>query len=54
MTEIPVKLLRIDGDQVVEIPPEFELQSEYVILRRCGDRLIIEPALPPHDSGETA
>jgi virulence-associated protein VagC len=46
--------LRIDGDQVVEIPPEFEFPSEYAILRQCGDRLIIEPAPPPDDSGAKA
>ena len=46
MTELLVKLLRMDGDQVVEIPPAFELPSDYVIVRRCGDKLVIEPAQP--------
>jgi antitoxin VapB len=38
------KLLKIDGHQIVNIPPGFELLGEDVIIRKTGDRLIIEPA----------
>jgi antitoxin VapB len=42
-TEIRIKLLRSDGEQVIEIPPEFELPGEDVIVRREGDALIVTP-----------
>ncbi len=38
-----VKLLRDGLDQVIEIPEEFELPGEDVVIRKDGDRLIIEP-----------
>ena len=38
-----VKLYRIDGEQAVDIPPEFELPCEEVVIRKQGERLIIEP-----------
>ena len=38
-----VKLYRIDGEQAVDIPPEFELPGDEVVMRKEGDRLIIEP-----------
>jgi antitoxin VapB len=41
-----IKLFRIGPDQVVEIPPEFELPGEEAIIRKQGDRLIIEPDRP--------
>jgi antitoxin VapB len=42
-TEYHVKLFRIDGEQAVDIPREFELPGEDAIMRKEGDRLIIEP-----------
>ena len=42
-TEIRVKLPRIDGEQVTEIPPKFELPGGDVTVFREGDVLIIAP-----------
>jgi len=39
-----VKLLKDTHNQVVRIPHGFELPSEAVVMRKDGDRLIIEPA----------
>ena len=39
-----VKLFRNGDNQVVWIPREFELPGENVVIRKDGDRLIIEPA----------
>lgn len=41
-----VKLFRNGRNQAVRIPREFEFSSEEAILRKEGDRLIIEPAPP--------
>ncbi len=41
-----VKLFRNGRNQAVRIPREFELAGEEAILRKEGDRLIIEPAPP--------
>ncbi len=38
-----VKLFRNGRNQAVRIPREFELPGEDAILRKEGDRLIIEP-----------
>ncbi|GAA0543380.1 antitoxin VapB [Rhizomicrobium palustre] len=38
----PVKLTRVGDDQIVEIPAEFALPGEEAILRKEGDKLIIE------------
>ncbi|MDF2116434.1 AbrB/MazE/SpoVT family DNA-binding domain-containing protein [Roseiarcaceae bacterium H3SJ34-1] len=38
-----VKLFRIGRKQAVHIPAEFELPGNEVIMRRDGDRLVIEP-----------
>ncbi len=38
-----VKLLRDDDGQFVEIPSEFEFPGEDAIMRREGNKLIIEP-----------
>ncbi|EWY41583.1 twitching motility protein PilT [Skermanella stibiiresistens SB22] len=38
-----VRLFRYGGNQAVRIPVEFELPGDEVILRREGDRLVIEP-----------
>ena len=45
-TQRRVKLFRNGRNQAVRIPREFELSSEEAILRKEGDRLIIEPAPP--------
>ncbi len=41
-----VKLFRNGRNQAVRIPREFELLGEEAILRKEGERLIIEPAPP--------
>ena len=41
-----VKLFRNGRNQVVRIPRECELSGEEAILRKEGERLIIEPAPP--------
>ncbi len=46
MHERHVKLFRNGRNQAVRIPREFELPGEDAIMRREGDRLIIEPARP--------
>jgi antitoxin VapB len=42
-----VKLFRNGRNQSVRIPREFELQGTDAIMRKEGDRLILEPA-PKH------
>jgi antitoxin VapB len=41
-----VKLFKNGRNQAVRIPREFELPGEDAIIRKDGDRLIIEPAPP--------
>jgi antitoxin VapB len=41
-----VKLFKNGRNQAVRIPREFELPGENAIMRKDGDRLIIEPAPP--------
>ena len=41
-----VKLFRNGRNQAVRIPREFEFRGEDAIMRKEGDRLIIEPAPP--------
>ena len=41
-----VRLFRNGRNQAVRIPREFELPGEDAILRKEGDRLVIEPAPP--------
>ncbi len=41
-----VKLFKNGRNQAVRIPREFELPVEDAIMRKEGDRLIIEPAPP--------
>ncbi len=41
-----VKIFRNGRNQAVRIPREFELAGDEAIMRREGDRLIIEPAPP--------
>ncbi|MDE2266355.1 MAG: AbrB/MazE/SpoVT family DNA-binding domain-containing protein [Alphaproteobacteria bacterium] len=57
----PVRLFRNGRNQAVRIPREFELPGENAIMRKEGDKLIIEPVgkkqtlaawlatLEPHD-----
>lgn len=41
-----VKILRNGRNQAVRIPREFEFVGEEAIMRKEGERLIIEPAPP--------
>jgi antitoxin VapB len=41
-----VRLFRNGRNQVVRIPREYELPGDEAVLRREGDRLILEPAPP--------
>ena len=41
-----VRLFRNGRNQAVRIPREFELPGNDAIMRKEGERLIIEPALP--------
>ena len=41
-----MKLFRNGRNQAVRIPREFELPGEDAIMRKEGDKLIIEPAAP--------
>lgn len=41
-----VRLFRNGRNQAVRIPREFELPGEDAVMRKDGDRLIIEPAAP--------
>ena len=45
-SERHVKLFKNGRNQAVRIPREFELPGEDAIMRRDGNRLIIEPAPP--------
>lgn len=45
-SERHVKVFKNGRNQAVRIPREFELRVEDVIMRKEGDRLIIEPAPP--------
>ena len=46
MAERHVKLFKNGRNQAVRIPREFELPGADAIMRKEGDRLIIEPAAP--------
>jgi antitoxin VapB len=41
-----VKFFTYGGNQAMRIPREFELPGEHAIMRKVGERLIIEPAAP--------
>ena len=45
-SERHVKVFRNGRNQAVRIPREFEFRGEDAIMRKEGDRLIIEPAPP--------
>ncbi len=42
-TERHVRLFRIGRNQAVRIPREFELEGDETIIRKEGNRLIVEP-----------
>lgn len=42
-----VKLFKNGRSQAVRIPREFELPGEDAVMRKEGDRIILEPAPPP-------
>jgi antitoxin VapB len=42
--ERTVKLLRDEESQFVEIPSEFKFPGEDAVMRKEGDKLVIEPA----------
>ena len=44
--ELHVKLFRNGRNQAVRIPREFELPGEDAVIRKEGERLIIEPTSP--------
>ena len=46
MRERYIKLFRHGRNQALRIPPEFELPGDEAIMRKDGERLIIEPAAP--------
>ena len=41
-----VKLFKMGRSQAVPVPREFELPGHEVVMRKEGDRLVIEPAQP--------
>lgn len=45
-TERHVRLFKNGRNQAVRIPREFELPGDDAVMRKEGDRLIIEPAAP--------
>jgi antitoxin VapB len=47
-----VKLFRNGRNQAVRIPREFELPGEDAVMRKEGDRLVIEPAPRKKSLGE--
>ena len=40
-----VKLTRTAGEDTISLPAEFALSSDDVVIRKEGDRLIIEPEI---------
>lgn len=40
-----VKLIRLGGSQVILIPGELQLPSEWARISRDGDRIILDPVL---------
>ncbi len=45
-SERRVKIFRNGRNQAVRIPREFALPGDNAVMRKDGERLIIEPALP--------
>ena len=52
--ERQVRLFRNGANQAVRIPKEFELPGKEAMMRRDGDRLIIEAIKPAHPKGSPA
>ena len=50
-SERHVKLFRNGRNQAVRIPREFELPGEDAVMRKEGDRLVIEPSQTRNDIG---
>lgn len=46
MTERRVKIFKNGRNRAVRIPQEFEFQGEDAIMRKDGQRLVIEPVPP--------
>ena len=46
-TERHVRLFRNGRNQALRIPREFELDSDEAVIRKEGDRLIVEPVKKP-------
>lgn len=49
-----VRLFRNGANQAVRIPKEFELPGQEAMMRREGERLIIEPVKPQYEQGSPA
>jgi antitoxin VapB len=49
-----VRLFRNGANQAVRIPKEFELPGKEAIMRREGNRLVIEALEPKHPRGSAA
>ena len=49
-----VRLFRNGANQAVRIPKEFELPGKEAIMRREGNRLVIEAVEPKHPKGSAA
>ncbi len=49
-----VRLFRNGANQAVRIPKEFELPGQEAVMRREGERLIIEPVKPRYEKGSPA
>lgn len=49
-----VRLFRNGANQAVRIPKEFELPGKEAIMRREGNRLVIEAVEPQHPKGSAA
>ena len=41
-----IKLFRSGRNQAVRIPRDFELQGSEAVMRKEGERLVIEPVVP--------
>jgi len=54
LPERHVRLFRNGANQAVRIPKEFELPGNDAVMRREGDRLIIEAVKPQHPKGSPA
>jgi antitoxin VapB len=54
VAERQVRLFRNGANQAVRIPKEFELPGQSAVMRREGDRLIIEAVKPVHPKGSPA